>query len=587
MVDEHPREREWQFDALDLRPVAAWVRRAERVSVAGVAAQPAGEIDQHDVYLDTEDWRLHRAGVSVRVRHREGADEATLKTHAAANGGLRDRLELTQPLRRRNGSLPTSGPVGEYVKLLCGRRPLRELVETRTHRLKFDLLVDGTLAGELALDDTRIPVDGGEPARILRVEVEVGGVAPERLEPFVERLREAGNLLPSPGSKLDAGLFVRGLQPPASVEVGPTTVDPDGTSGSFAFAVLRRHFVAMLEHEPGTRLGIDPEELHDMRVSIRRLRANLKLFGEVLPVRSGRLRAELGWIASELGAVRDLDVQYAREQEWVSLLAPPDDAALAPLGALLLDRRERARRGLIRALDSRRYERLVAGFGEFLRRGPNRTQAAAALPARDTVPALVADRRTRVLARADKIGRSSPAARYHELRILAKRYRYALEAVTPLYDAASPVIKRLVVLQDLLGDHQDADIAVAMLRELAAEDLPPIDGLRHGPAGRAPRRRGRGAARALPQGAAARRRRPLEGAAERDAPRRVGDRPLRTTRRRRAGAGSAGSRGRGCRPRAVWPRSTSSSSSPSASSRRSTKAWTSGSDCTARLTWRS
>ncbi len=479
-MDEHPREREWQFDALDLRPVAAWVERTELVSVAGVAAVPTGEVDQHDVYLDTEDWRLHRAGLSVRVRHKDSGDEATLKSHVTGTGALRDRLEINQPLRRRsgdtngngNGSMPTSGPVGRYVKLLCGRRPLRELVETHTHRTRFDLTVDGTRAGELALDDTRIPVAEGEPARILRVEVEVTGVAPERLEPFVERLREAGNLAPSPGSKLAAGLFVRGLAPPASVEVGSTTVDPDGTVGEFAFAVLRRHFNAMLEHEPGTRLGTDPEELHDMRVAIRRLRANLKLFATALPVRAERLRTELGWVASELGTVRDLDVQYASEQEWVALLPAPDDAALAPLGTLLLERRERARRGLIRALDSRRYERLVAAFADFLRRGPNRTQPAAALPARDTVPALVADRRTRVLSRAQKIGKSSPAERYHELRILAKRYRYALEAVTPLYDAASPVIKRLVALQDLLGEHQDADIAVATLRELSTEDLP-------------------------------------------------------------------------------------------------------------------
>lgn len=473
-MDDGPREREWQFDALDLRPVAAWVARAELVAVAGVAAVPAGETEQEDTYYDTDDWRLHRAGLSVRVRHKGSGDEATLKSQAAADGGLRDRLEITQPVRRRNGALPTSGPVGDYVKLLCGRRPLRELVETHTHRTKFDLTVDGTRAGELALDDTRIPVDGGEPARILRVEVEVSGVAPERLEPFVERLRAAGNLLPSPGTKLEAGLFVRGLEPPAPVDAGPTTVDPEGTIGAFAFAVLRRHYAAMLEHEPGTRLGADPEELHDMRVSIRRLRANLKLFAAALPARGERLRGELGWIAAELGAVRDLDVQLEREAEWATMLGPPDDAALEPLAAMLRARRDIARRHLVRALDSRRYERLVAGLGDFLRRGPNRTQPGAARSAREALPDLVITRNRRVRRGADRIGKRSPATDYHELRILVKRYRYALEAVVPVYDAAGPVVKRLVALQDLLGEHQDADIGVITLRELAAEGaLPP------------------------------------------------------------------------------------------------------------------
>jgi CHAD domain-containing protein len=472
-VDDAPREREWQFDALDLRPVAAWVARAELVAVAGVAAVPAGETDQQDTYYDTEDWRLHRAGLSVRVRHKASGDEATLKSHATGEG-MRDRLEISQAVRRRNGALPTSGPVGDYVKLLCGRHPLRELVETRTHRTKFDLTVDGTRAGELALDDTRIPVDGGEPARILRVEVEVTGTSPERLEPFVERLRAAGNLLPSPGTKLEAGLFVRGLEPPAPVDAGSTTVDPAGTIGEFAFAVLRRHYTAMLDHEPGTRLGADPEELHDMRVSIRRLRANLKLFSDALPARGERLRGELGWIAAELGTVRDLDVQLERETEWAKLLGPPDDAGLEPLAAMLRGRRDVARRHLVRALDSRRYERLVASFADFLRRGPNRTQPGAARSAREALPDLVTTRHKRVRRCADRITKSSPAVDYHELRILVKRYRYALEAVGPVYAGAGPVVKRLVALQDLLGAHQDADIGVITLRELASEGrLPP------------------------------------------------------------------------------------------------------------------
>ena len=41
----------------------------------------------------------------------------------------------------------------------------------------------------------------------------------------------------------------------------------------------------MLAHEPGVRLGEDPEELHDMRVATRRLRAALKLYKKVLPRR--------------------------------------------------------------------------------------------------------------------------------------------------------------------------------------------------------------------------------------------------------------------------------------------------------------
>ena len=73
--------------------------------------------------------------------------------------------------------------------------------------------------------------------------------------------------------------------------------------------MLRRQLGVLREKEPGTRLGEDIEELHDMRVATRRLRAALALFSTVLPVRAQTFREELGWLGRVLGAVRDLDVQ--------------------------------------------------------------------------------------------------------------------------------------------------------------------------------------------------------------------------------------------------------------------------------------
>ena len=61
--------------------------------------------------------------------------------------------------------------------------------------------------------------------------------------------------------------------------------------GELAFAVLRRQLGVVRAKEPGTRLGEDPEELHDMRVATRRLRAALSLFAGVLPVRAQVFRA--------------------------------------------------------------------------------------------------------------------------------------------------------------------------------------------------------------------------------------------------------------------------------------------------------
>ena len=64
--------------------------------------------------------------------------------------------------------------------------------------------------------------------------------------------------------------------------------------GEVAFAVVRRQLAVLAAKEPGTRLGEDPEELHDMRVATRRLRAALSFFAGVLPVRAQVFRAGSG-----------------------------------------------------------------------------------------------------------------------------------------------------------------------------------------------------------------------------------------------------------------------------------------------------
>ena len=64
-------------------------------------------------------------------------------------------------------------------------------------------------------------------------------------------------------------------------------MDASKSVGEVAFAIMREQFAIFLAHEPGTRLGEDPEELHAMRVASRRLRTAMRLFEEALPTRAG------------------------------------------------------------------------------------------------------------------------------------------------------------------------------------------------------------------------------------------------------------------------------------------------------------
>jgi len=479
-------EIEWQLDALDLRPVERWLAGLpglpSHVSFADGTPDPFGSTVTAlarpaerlvDTYLDTADWRMGRSGFVVRVRRRAGRDEVTLKDVVKAKAGLRRRLEVTEPLPADGiGALGPQGPVGWRVRALVGKRTLQPVLEVRTRRRPYDLCVGDERVAEVALDDTTIVVGTDhQPVRLQRVEVEVTAPWVKRLSPLVDTLRRECGLQPAALSKFEAGLLAAGLRVPPAPDLGPVTFDVNPSVGEVAFAVLRKSFNALLAHETGTRLGEDPEELHDMRVATRRTRAALALFQDVLPVRARHVRTELGWLAAALGAVRDLDVQLERMEGWVRDFPEEDRAALSDLATLLGRQREEARRALLTCLDSARYERMVAGFVTMLRQGPSRRSPAARAPAGSVVPELIAARHRSANKAARRAQRSGNADDFHLTRIRTKRLRYALEFVSEIYDKrTAKYLRHVVKLQDALGLMQDARVAAGRLHELATAE---------------------------------------------------------------------------------------------------------------------
>jgi triphosphatase len=487
-----PVEIEWQFDALDLRPVERWlaalpslaVETGDAGTITALAKPPRRLVD---TYLDTDDWRMARAGFVLRTRRRGRHDEATLKdTRPAEGSGLRRRLEVTQPLPAEGvDALDGTGPVGRRLRAIAGSRRLREVLQVRTRRRPFALRVGGVDAAEVALDDTMIVVGGGQrPMQLRRVEVEVRPEWVEALEPIVNQLRVSCGLQPATLSKFEAGLLAVGQVIPGPPDLGPTEVTATSTMGELAYAVIRRQLGVLAAKEPGTRLGEDPEDLHDMRVATRRLRAALSVFAEVLPVRALTYRAELGWLGAVLGAVRDLDVQIEGLGDMSDTLAGWSAAALhvgdhdplADLSALLERDREQARGELLAALDSVRWERLHAGLASLARQGPLRRSLATRVPAVVGVPDLIVARHDQVAKAARRARRSGVVSDFHRLRIRCKRLRYSLEFSADVYGGATTrYVRRLTALQDELGLLQDAEVASTRLAELATGEahLPP------------------------------------------------------------------------------------------------------------------
>lgn len=247
--------------------------------------------------------------------------------------------------------------------------------------------------------------------------------------------------------------------------VGILPDDPMCEAGRKA---LLFHFERMLLHEPGSRTGEDLESVHDMRVATRRMRSALRLSkpffarGALGPY-SHRLRE----IARVLGTVRDLDVLIDKAARFNQKQPELD---LSPIVGEWDKARLKARRKLIRALDSRKFARFVRRFHKFLTTpgaGAPREPGAgepAAYQVRQVVPRIIYAHYEQVRAYETALpGASLPTL--HALRIEFKRLRYALEFFREVLGSeATNVIELVKTLQDHLGDLHDAVVAGDLLR---------------------------------------------------------------------------------------------------------------------------
>jgi triphosphatase len=143
---------------------------------------------------------------------------------------------------------------------------------------------------------------------------------------------------------------------PHLVEGEELRLRPEDTVAEAAFRIFRRQIARLRWHEQGTRQGVAIEHLHDMRVAVRRLRAALRLFPEVLPPRvASHWTREFRWLGAALGRVRDLDV-YLRLLDSAEGLSDELAASFVEYRRVIQAQRDQAQARLGRTLDSRSEE---------------------------------------------------------------------------------------------------------------------------------------------------------------------------------------------------------------------------------------
>ncbi len=274
---------------------------------------------------------------------------------------------------------------------------------------------------------------------------------------------ETGQSPPVPG--VDAPRLALDLRD----SVGMVPTDPMPEAGRKA---LHYHFERMLQHEPGSRLGHDPEAVHDMRVATRRMRSAFRIMQPYFKKNATRdFRSSLRTTAQRLGAVRDLDVLLEKARRFED--AHPG-ADLTPLYELWDRQRQVARSELIAYLDSKDFARFVARFDAFLKQ-PGKgakplpdTDETVPHQVRHVVPHLIYQRYERVRAYETALDQAGDGT-LHALRIDIKRFRYMVEFFSEvLGPQAARVIDACKTMQDHLGDLNDAAVAIEAMESFVA-----------------------------------------------------------------------------------------------------------------------
>ena len=473
-LQDTSREIEFKFILTEGCSVDALKQTLENLSAK---VSSATNFSIYDRYFDTDDWWLHRAGVSLRIREIDRKVFMTLKSLTPITNGVASRLELEEPLpvsSIQSIELPQPELLPDWLHDFCGYKSFRLLFDVETQRSVLDLNISKSTCIKACVDKTRIHSKEGEVKKIeIEFELQRGNIDEARI--FADNVADRLGLTSNQKSKFKHGLSVSGLIPPKMRKPSKYTFKPNERTVDAAFHVLRRNFDAFCWNEPGTRLGFDPEYLHDMRVAIRRLRAALEVFSDALPKKRVRwLEKELKWIARTLGQVRDLDVHIQNLDAERSQLKEADSKHLEAFRRWLMRKREQARESLLQMFNSERYGIFTQRFERYLNRGPSTVskKSLASKPIKRIAPAWLDKRLKKVKNRGDAIHEDSLAEHLHKLRIHCKKLRYLGEILHPLYNKPiKKFTKRVTNLQDVLGEYQDAGVAQKTLdRFLATKD---------------------------------------------------------------------------------------------------------------------
>jgi inorganic triphosphatase YgiF len=446
------------------------------------------------VYFDTDKCDLHKRGVSLRVR-RDGRHR--LQTVKAENGGsLSTRGEWEHEVHSDTPDLeatqdtPAAKILGKK-KIQCGIRPV---FETRVTRTVYPVKLGESLI-EVALDQREIDT-GRETSPLCEVELELKLGKPDDLFRLAKTIAERVPVELGLASKAERGYRLLSGDGESAVKAAPVALRSKMAAGQAFQAMGRACLAQLVDNLPALRKG-HSEALHQARIALRRLRAAMSLFADVIRnQQTETLKSELKWITSEFGPAREMDVLWARadatSKETHALVADAELDGLPALEDELAQRRQRAFRRARAAVGSTRLRMLLIDLAAWIEVGAwmstdDPLQRLERETSIERFATTELDRRwKKILKRGRKLRGLDPRHR-HKLRIAVKTIRYASEFFADVFPGAKSdrrqkaFLKRLKPVQDCLGELNDITVHQHLTSDLAAE---PTRGPRRNGAGK-------------------------------------------------------------------------------------------------------
>jgi triphosphatase len=417
------------------------------------------------VYYDTPNYKLKDKHISLRVRR---IGDKHLQTIKAENGST--------PFSRQEWEDEIDGEGPDLA--MAKNTPLEPLIDKKLEgqlQPVFETTVERTIVPvpashglvELAIDRGRIKA-GGHSEHIGEIELELKEGKPEGLTKIAERLTKELPVRYGAMSKAERG-YELAMEAPVHAACAEEIVLDENTNSADGFSIIGLSCLRQVSlNEEPIRRG-DAEGIHQMRVGLRRLRAAISLFKDLLgDSQTARLKTELEWLTGQLAPARDLDV-FVKESVEPFRKSQPRKKELKPLEEILEKKRRAGFDKAKSVVESERYRRIVVKTALWLLGGNWRTADDDLLRTRRErmiapfAAEIMAQRTKKIVKRIKKL-ETLNRLRRHKLRIAIKKMRYATEFFATLFPSGRAAArrkafgKRLKQLQGALGKLNDITV---------------------------------------------------------------------------------------------------------------------------------